>query len=62
MPPEPSVTFPAIHPDVGDIKIHDDGSELTLIAGNFTHGHFLNFNSKSSDVAEDKMVEDIIRF
>ena len=38
--PDPCAVFPAIHPEVGDIAILDDGNELTIYAGNFTHGHF----------------------
>jgi len=40
--PGPCMTFPAAHPEVGDIQIYDDGDEITLLAGNFTHGHFSN--------------------
>ena len=41
-PPGPVVTFPAAHPDVGDLTIHDDGDEITVYLGNFTHVHFDN--------------------
>jgi hypothetical protein len=61
-PPEPAVVFPAIHPEVGDIKIYDDGSELTLVAGNFTHGHFSDFDTKDPDEAEQNIVDDVLRF
>jgi len=40
--------FPAIHPQVGEIQIHDDGDEITLVAGNFTHGHFSSYDESLS--------------
>lgn len=46
---QPCVVFPPVHPDVGPIEIHDDGTELTLVTGNFTHGHFSNYDDKLSD-------------
>jgi hypothetical protein len=61
-PPEPAVVFPAVHPEVGDVKIYDDGSELTLVAGHFTHGHFSDFDTKSNEEAEQNIVDDVIRF
>ena len=62
-PPEPVAIFPAIHPDVGDVKIHDDGDELTLIAGNFTHGHFSNYDSSLMKAEkEQEIVEQILEF
>jgi hypothetical protein len=50
--PSPCAVFPAIHPEVGDIEIYDDGDELTVVAGNFTHGHFSNYDEGLS--AEEK--------
>lgn len=62
-PPEPVAIFPAIHPDVGDVRIHDDGDELTLIAGNFTHGHFSNYDSNISKPEKAQViVEQILEF
>jgi hypothetical protein len=61
-PPEAAVVFPAVHPDVGDIEIYDEGFELTLIAGHFTHGHFSDFDSTSEDEAEQRIVDDVIDF
>ncbi len=42
---KPCARFPATHADFGDILIHDDGEELTLEAGRFTHGHFSNWDA-----------------
>src|SRR5262249_44058665 len=61
-PPEAIAVFAAAHPDVGDIQIFDDGSEVTLVAGKFTHGHFSDFNSKSADEVEENVVESVIEF
>jgi len=41
---QPCAIFPAIHLDVGDVVIHDDGDELTLYIGEHTHGHFSNYD------------------
>jgi hypothetical protein len=60
--PEAIAVFAAVHPDVGDVQIFDDGSEVTLVAGNFTHGHFSDFDSKSADEAEENIVESVIEF
>jgi hypothetical protein len=60
--PAAIVTFFADHPDVGDVQIFDEGSELTLVAGYFTHGHFSDFSSASKEEAEANIVEDIAAF
>jgi hypothetical protein len=39
---QPAATFPAAHPDVGDLCIDDDGVELTISVGQLTHGHFFS--------------------
>ena len=46
--PETRDVFPCMYPEVGYIEIHDDGDELTIYAGNFTHGHFSNYDEKLS--------------
>lgn len=62
-PPAPCALFPAMHPDVGDIQIYDDGDELTLVACNFTHGHFSNYNENLSPKKKaEQIVEDIVIF
>jgi hypothetical protein len=62
-PPDPCAVFPAMHPEVGDVVIQDDGSELTLIAGNFTHGHFSNYDTKlTQQQKEERIAEDVVRF
>lgn len=61
-PPEAVVVIPAVHPDVGNIQIFDDVFEATLVAGNFTHGHFSSFKAKSQEEAEQQIVEDVTDF
>lgn len=61
--PEARVIFPCVHPEVGDIEIHDDGDELTVCAGNFTHGHFSNYNEKlSKEQKAEQIAENVITF
>lgn len=61
-PPEPAVVIPAVHPDVGDIKIFDDGDEATVIAGNFTHSHFSDFDARSQAEAEQQTADNVVSF
>jgi hypothetical protein len=51
-PPDPVAVIQAIHPDVGDVEIYDDGEELTIGLGNFTHAHV-----GSGEESKDKVVE-----
>ncbi len=63
VPPSPVAVFPAIHSEVGDIEIYDDGDELTLVAGHFTHGHFSNYDEHlTADEKAQQIVEDIISY
>ena len=59
---EPCVTFPAKHPEVGDVEIYDDGGEITLIAGKFTHGHFSNYDEIPTAQKESQIAEDVAAF
>jgi hypothetical protein len=43
------IRFPAAHPEVGDIEIYDDGDELTVVYGHFTHCHYDAYGSTSDD-------------
>lgn len=63
VPPKPCATFPAIHPQVGDIVISDEGYELTLEAGRFTHSHFSNYDQHLSEVQKaERISEDVVKF
>jgi hypothetical protein len=59
---EPCVTFPAKHSQVGDVQINDDGDEITLIAGRFTHGHFSNYDEIPVEEKEKVIAEDVADF
>jgi len=63
MSPEARAIFPCVHPEVGDIEIHDDGDELTVYAGNFTHGHFSNYDEKlPKEQKAEQITEDVVAF
>jgi len=63
VPPEPCAVFPAIHTQVGDVVISDDGYEVTLEAGNFTHSHFSNYNHNLSEAQRcEQIAEDVAQF
>ena len=47
--PNAIAVFPAKHPEVGSIEIFEDGNELTLVVGKFSHGHFGNFEKSLSE-------------
>jgi hypothetical protein len=55
--------FPAAHPQVGDVKIWDDGNEATMEIGKITHGHFDAYGATLSEPERDKMVtEEVVNF
>lgn len=61
--PPACAVFPAIHPAVGDIEIFDDGDELTVVAGNFTHSHFSNYDDKLSEEEKaERIADDVVKF
>lgn len=56
-----TVTFPSAHPDVGGIEIVEDGPELIVYLGNFTHAHFANYDeSLSAEQAAESISENVI--
>lgn len=59
---EPCITFPAKHAEVGDIQIYDDGDEITLVVGKFTHGHFSNYDDIPEGEKERIIAEDVADF
>ena len=42
--------------------LEDDGDEVTLYAGKFTHGHFANYDAISDEQKSKLISEDIIEF
>lgn len=59
----PVVVFPAVHPEVGNVEIHDDGDELTVVVGNFTHSHFANYDEGIDDAERaERVVDALVEF
>jgi hypothetical protein len=60
---EPVASFPAAHPEVGDLRIDDDGDELTVSVGRLTHGHFTPRNYEGpADEREEELIERVLEF
>jgi hypothetical protein len=60
---EPVASFPAAHPKVGDLRIDDDGGELTISLGQVTHGHFAPKDyGLPSQENEDDLIERVTKF
>jgi hypothetical protein len=61
--PGPVATFPAAHPDVGDLLIHDDGDEFTVYLGRFTHVHFNCYDEAlTQEERSAQIVDSLLRF
>ena len=60
--PDAVVVFPAAHPDFGNVEIYDDGDELTVYVGNFTHSHFSNYSDASDAEKAKEIVDSTISF
>ncbi len=57
------VTFPAKNSAVGSVEMHDDGEELMVYAGNFSHLHFSSYDtSLSKEQAAEKIADDALAF
>lgn len=50
------VIFPAISPEVGDVELQDDGYEVTLYLGTFTHVHFYEYQKDISELERAQRV------
>jgi hypothetical protein len=58
VPPDPIAVFPAMHPEVGEVKIWDDGDEATIEIGRITHGHM---NPYGASMSEDEVAREVTR-
>jgi hypothetical protein len=60
---QPAASFPAAHPEVGDLLIDDDEDELTVTVGELTHGHFTpkDYRLPSQEKEED-LIERMMEF
>src|SRR5256885_23827 len=62
-PADPIAVFPAAHPEVGDVTIHDDGNEAIVHVGDITHGHFGWDDPNRTDAeAAQAVTEQLVRF
>lgn len=62
-PPQPVATFPAAHPDVGEVSVWDDGGEATVAVGDITHGHFDCYDEGLSAIDRRRRVaNDVAKF
>src|SRR5262245_54935557 len=60
---EPAASFPAAHPEVGDLRIDDDGDELTISVGQLTHGHFAPGNCGGpAHEREEELIDRVLQF
>jgi hypothetical protein len=61
--PQAEIVIPAVHANIGGIKIYDDGNEITMCIGNFTHTHFANYEKSLSEAqAVEKISEAAVDF
>ena len=62
-PPEACAVFPSAHPEVGDVVIQDDGTEVTVCLGNFTHSHFANYeDTLTQEQKVEQITADVVAF
>ena len=60
---ETVASFPAAHPEVGDLRIDDDGDELTISVGQLTHGHFAPRSYETpAHEKEEELIERVLEF
>jgi hypothetical protein len=60
---QPATSFPAAHPEVGDLLIDDDEEELTITIGKITHGHFMpNAYQLPTQEKVDDLIERVVKF
>ncbi len=45
--------------DFGDIELYDDGDEVTIIFGRFTHSHYNNYDDIPQEEKELRIAEDV---
>lgn len=65
-PPDAALTIPAKNPETGDIKVWDDGVELTVGIGKIFHCHFDStvffHDNVSKEKAEEKCIDSAVAF
>ena len=62
-PPDAIAWFPASCAEVGDLRIHDDGDEVTIYIDNVTHGHVNPYDeAKSADDVAQWITDYVVEF
>lgn len=57
------LVYPCEHPDVGDLEIFDDGNEVTVLIGRFTHAHFDCYDKGVSESEKvTRICDDVVDF
>ena len=55
----PFIRINAAGSDFGDIDLYDDGDEVTIYFGRFTHSHFSNYDEIPLEEKEHLIAEDV---
>jgi hypothetical protein len=55
----PFIRFKPKWPDFGDIDLHDDVEEVTIVFGRFTHSHYGNYQDISREEKELHIAENV---
>ncbi len=59
----PAVVFAAAHPEVGALEIYDEGEEIIVAIGKFTHTHFANYaRGLAARERAERISEDVVAF
>ena len=60
---ESVASFRSAHPDIGDLRIVDDGDEYTVYIGDITHCHFgVNDELASIQAAQQQAAVDVVNY
>ena len=61
--PTEIATFPAAHPGFGDLVIHDDAHEATIVLGTLMHTHIgSHYSTRTPEERDRAVVEDVLEF
>jgi hypothetical protein len=62
-PPDPVAVFPAQCEGLGDLKILDDGDEVTIYLGDVTHGHVNPYDeATTTEAAVEWITSEVVEF
>ena len=56
----PYLSFPGVHKDVGDIRIHEHAEEFVVSYGHFAHEHYGHGQYFAPDQWEEKAIAELI--